>query len=87
MAKGKKLEMAPKSCNECEHWEEIRNKLRVRGVLESVLKTMEEKLTAEDFKPSLGDFLKLIQMEKEIAEESPKEIKVTWVEPGTPEET
>ena len=39
------------------------------------------KLKEADFKPSLADFLRLVQLEKEIGEEEPKEIKVTWVEP------
>jgi hypothetical protein len=84
VAKGKKEEKAPKSCQECEHWTEVRNKLRVGGVLETVIKNMETRLTAEEFKPSLADFLKLVQMEREIGEEEPKEIRVTWVEPVTP---
>ena len=33
----------------------------------------------------MGDYLKLLQMEQEIEEESPKEIKVTWVEPAPSE--
>ena len=51
------------------------------GVLSEVIKKMEEKLKTEEFKPSLADYLKLVQMEKEIGEEETKEIKVTWVEP------
>ena len=81
MAKSNKQEKAPKSCQECEHWTEVRNKLRVGGVLEKVIATMETKLTKDEFKPSLADYLKLVQMEKEIGDEEPKEIKVTWVEP------
>jgi hypothetical protein len=83
-AKGKKQEKAPKSCQECEHWSEVRNKLRVGDVLAAVVKKMEGKITADEFKPSLADFLRLVQLEKEIGEEEPKEIKVTWVEPVTP---
>jgi len=85
VAKGKKQEKAPKSCQECEHWAEVRNKLRVGGVLETVIKQMESKLKESEFKPSLADFLKLVQMEKELEEEAPKEIKVTWVEPDKPD--
>jgi hypothetical protein len=81
VAKGKKQEKAPKSCQECEHWTEVRNKLRVGGVLEKVIEKMSTKLTADEYKPSLADFLKLVQLEKEVGEEGPKEIKVTWVEP------
>ena len=84
MAKGKKQEKAPKSCEDCEHWTEVKNKLRVGTVLENVLKKMEEKLGTAEFKPSLADYLKLVQMEKEIGEEGPKEIRVTWVEPVKP---
>ena len=84
MAKGKKQEKAPRSCQECEHWTEVRNKLRVGGLLETVIQKMEKKLNADDFKPSLADFMKLVQLEKEVGEEEPKEIKVTWVEPSKP---
>ena len=84
MAKGKKLAKSPKSCEDCEHWTEVKNKLRVGTVLENVLKKMEEKLGTAEFKPSLADYLKLVQMEKEMGEEGPKEIRVTWVEPVKP---
>jgi hypothetical protein len=79
VSKRKKREKAPKTCQECEHWTLVRNKLRVGDVLARVITTMEEKLTAQDFKASLADYLKLVQIEKEIGEEEPKEIKVTWV--------
>jgi hypothetical protein len=42
---------------------------------------MEDKLKEPDFKPSLADFLRLVQLENETGDEEPKEIKVTWVEP------
>lgn len=79
----KKQEKAPKSCQECEHWAEVRNKLRVSKVLGEVIAKMENEITAKEYKPSLTDFLKLVQLEKEAGEEEPKEIKVTWVEPVT----
>jgi hypothetical protein len=82
MASKRRLqEKAPQSCKECEHWTEVRNKLRVNTVLTSVITKMEEQLNEKDFKPSLADFLRLVQLEKENGEEEPKEIKVTWVEP------
>lgn len=83
-AKSKKQEKAPKSCQECEHWTEVRDKLQVGDVLTSVVTKMKGKITADDFKPTLADFLRLVQLEKEIGEEAPKEIKVTWVEPVKP---
>lgn len=79
---GKKQEKAPKSCETCEHWAEVKSKLRVADVLKKVVKKMEASLDATDFKASLGDYLKLVQIEKEVGgEDEPKEIKVTWVQP------
>ena len=40
----RKQEKAPQSCQECEHWTEVRNKLRVNTVLTSVITKMEDKL-------------------------------------------
>jgi hypothetical protein len=78
----KKQEKAPKSCENCEHWAGVQSKLRVGEVLKTVLAKMEANLTTADFKASLGDYLKLVQMEKEIGgDEGPKEIKVSWVQP------
>ena len=84
MAKVKQQEKAPKSCERCEHWTEVQHKLRVGKVLEGVLKSMEDKLGTAEFKPSLADYLKLVQWQKESGDELPKEIKVTWVEPVKP---
>ena len=84
MAKGKKQEKAPKSCEDCEHWKEVSNKLRVGLLLDSVMTKMEEKLGTAEFKPTLTDYLKLVQWQKEGGEELVKEIKVTWVEPVKP---
>jgi len=81
VSKLKKQEKAPKSCQECEHWAEVRNKLRVSKVLGDVITKMESQITAKDYKPSLADFLRLVQLDQESAEEELKEIKVTWVEP------
>jgi hypothetical protein len=77
-----KQEKAHKSCRECEHWAEVRNQLRVDGVLAKIIANMEEKLGKDEFKPSLADYLKLVQLEKDLEDGEPKEIKVTWVEPG-----
>jgi hypothetical protein len=82
---GKKQEKAPMSCQVCEHWAEVRNKVRVGDVLVQVIKKMEENLKAADFKASLADYLKLVQIEKEVGgDDEPKEIKVTWVQPDEP---
>jgi len=75
----------PRSCRECSRWEEMKRRLRISKALAKVMKAIEEKLGTQDFKPTMGDYIKLLQMEHEIEEESPKEIKVTWVEPAPSE--
>ena len=80
--KKKSTDKAPASCAECPHWAGVQNKLRVGEVLAQVITKMEERLTAEDVKPSVADYLKLLQVAKEFGDDGPKEITVTWVEPG-----
>jgi urease gamma subunit len=82
--KKKKAAPAPASCEECTHWAGVQNKLRVGEVLAQVITKMEERLTSEDVKPSVADYLKLLQMAKEFGDDTPKEITVTWVEPEKP---
>lgn len=71
----------PESCRECSHWSEIREKIRVSELLTKAMTGIEERFKEKDYKPSVGDFLKLLQMEQELEQDAPKEIKVTWVEP------
>jgi hypothetical protein len=57
-----------------------------RGLPELVRKALEafeKRLDDENFKPTLAEYLKLLQFEQEVAQEdeSPREITVTWVEP------
>jgi hypothetical protein len=82
--KKQKREKAPKSCEECAHWTEVQTKVRVSEILSQLIAKMEEKLKAEDVKPSVADYLKLLQMAKDLGDEGPKEITVTWVEPAKP---
>lgn len=54
----------------------------IRGLLEG----LEERLQSEPGKVSLGDYIRLLQLEREMeAEEPPKEIIVRWVD--QPEES
>jgi len=80
----KSKEATPKSCEQCEHWLEVNKKLRIGEVLRTVVTKMEESLTNSEFKASLTDYLKLLQLEKELGTDVPQEIKVTWVEPEAP---
>jgi hypothetical protein len=74
-------EKAPKACKECGLWNEMKERIRISVLLEKAITGIEDRLKDKDFKPSMGDFLKLLQMEKELEQEETKEIKVTWVEP------
>lgn len=74
---------APKSCGECEHWLEIKQQLRIANLLKNAITGMENRLKSADFKPTLSEYLKLLQMEKEMEEDGPTEIQVTWIDPAS----
>lgn len=46
-----------------------------------IRKRMEAKLSKSDAKVTLGDYIRLVQLEKTLEEDEPREIKVTWVNP------
>jgi hypothetical protein len=50
-------------------------------VIKGVLEKMEQQMKSDTMKATMGDYIRLVQLHKELDEESPKEIKVTWVEP------
>jgi hypothetical protein len=55
-------------------------------VVKKLLKNVEKKLGGEDVKASLGDYIRLMQLQKEL-EEEPEDITVTWVEPDSGDAT
>ena len=61
----------------------MRKKLRVSELLMKAIEGFESRMKAQDFKPTLAEYLKLLQMEQDMdaTEDTPKEIKVTWVDP------
>src|SRR6266404_877362 len=50
-------------------------------VVKKLLENLEKKLSGDQVKASMGDYIRLVQLQKELDEESPREMKVTWVEP------
>ena len=50
-------------------------------VIKGVLEKMEKQMSDDGMKATMGDYIRLVQLHKELDEESPREIKVTWVEP------
>jgi hypothetical protein len=51
------------------------------AVVEKLLKNVEQKLEGEDVKATLGDYIRLVQLQQELEDEEPRDIKVTWVDP------
>ena len=56
-------------------------KRRIEKLVAEAIDGIEKRLTDADSPPTIGDYLKVMQLQKEIEEEMPKEIKVTWIEP------
>jgi hypothetical protein len=52
-------------------------------LVRKALEAFEKQLGGENFKPTLSEYLKLLQFEQEVTKEDklPREITVTWVEP------
>lgn len=79
---------APKTCRECENWVEVSKRIRVHELLERTIRKFETKIKKLAFEPTLAEYVKLLQLEREIGQEDePKEIKVSWVGPGTTSES
>ena len=54
-------------------------------VVKKLLKNVERKLGGEDVKATLGDYIRLVQLQQELEQEEPQDITVTWVEPKSEE--
>ncbi len=52
-----------------------------KTVVQQILERVEKRLAKDDVKVTLGDYIRLVQLEKELEENEPREIKVTWIEP------
>ena len=73
---------APESCDNCPRWRELKEeRVRLAQLISKARQGFEARLQDNDLKLTLADYLKLIQMEKEIDDGEPREIKVTWVDP------
>ena len=54
-------------------------------LVKTAIQRMEKKLSAADVKATFGDFIRLLQLQKELQVDEPREIKVTWIEPSETE--
>lgn len=55
------------------------------ALIDTLLKRVEERLIGDDFKATIGDFIRLLEIRKALEEERPREITVRWVEPSETE--
>ena len=69
-------------CKQCSNWEAIREHVRVSELLDKAIASYDQKLKDADFKPTIAEYLKLLQLEKELEDElQDTEVQVTWVGP------
>ena len=55
------------------------------ALIRKMIRTIEERLAKDGIRATLGDFIRLLQLEKELGNQKPKEIRVKWVEPDEAE--
>ena len=70
----------PKSANRRGEKESTRQPATEDGI-DRLIQKFEDSLETDGVKPSVGEYIRLKQLRKELDVEEPKEIKVTWVEP------
>jgi hypothetical protein len=68
------------SCEGCKRWKEVKDKMRIAELLGKAAENF--KGERGNFEPTLAEYLKLVQLEKEFEEDEVKEIKIKWVEPS-----
>lgn len=56
-------------------------KYRAR-IVRKAIKSIEQKLGTDAIKPTLADLVRLLQIEKELDADQPREVRVRWVEPA-----
>ena len=70
------------SCDGCRRWKEVKTKMRIAELLAKAAESFTGQNPQAEFKPSLAEYLKLVQLEREFEEDDVKEIKIKWVEPS-----
>jgi hypothetical protein len=51
------------------------------AAVKKILLSVEKKMESDALKATLGDYIRLIQLQKEMTVETPSDITVTWIEP------
>ena len=82
MAKTRSKTDRKRDCKKCSNWEAIREHVRVSELLDKAIASYDAKLKEAEFKPTIAEYLKLLQLEKELENEiRDTEVQVTWVGP------
>jgi len=50
-------------------------------IVKKAIESIEQRLQPETIRPALVNLLRLLQIEKELEHDEPREVRVTWVEP------
>jgi hypothetical protein len=58
-------------------------------VVEELIEKVERNLAKDDAKATVADYIRLVQLQKELEEDEPRDIEVRWVDPeeAGPEES
>ncbi|HXM41619.1 MAG TPA: hypothetical protein VN924_10225 [Bryobacteraceae bacterium] len=59
-------------------------------IVRKAIESIEAKLGSAEMKPTLADLVRLLQTEKELNADEPREVRVRWIEPdetGSPSKT
>ena len=51
------------------------------ALVNKLLHSIEQRLEKDELKATLGDLIRLLQLQRELEDEQPGEIEVRWVEP------
>ncbi|HTT65837.1 MAG TPA: hypothetical protein VMG35_28500 [Bryobacteraceae bacterium] len=52
-------------------------------IVRKAIESIEQKLGSDDMKMTLADLVRLLQIEKELDADEPREVRVRWVESDT----
>jgi hypothetical protein len=50
-------------------------------VVEELIERAERNLAKDDVKATVADYIRLVQLQKELEEDEPRDIEVRWVDP------
>ncbi len=58
-------------------------------MVEELIEKVERNLAKDDAKATVADYIRLVQLQKELEEDEPRDIEVRWVDPeeAGPEES